>query len=114
MNIFVFNLLSKFLKHIKMGKYVKLTKKDSDEYHVVLATNEAFYKSQGWEVSDPSKKEIEKFFPEESKEKPAKDGSALEISKLQSLLDTEKSESLKKDGVIKELQEELTKLKGKQ
>ena len=97
-----------------MGKYVKLTKKDSDEYHVVLATNEAFYKSQGWEVSDPSKKEIEKFFPEESKEKPAKDDSASKITELQSLLEAEKSESLRKDEVIKALQEELVKLKGKQ
>lgn len=46
------------------SKYIKVTdanKKSS----VVMATNEAFYKSQGYQISEPSQEDIEKYFPSE-------------------------------------------------
>lgn len=48
-------------------KYIKVTKDNSSS--VVLGSNEAFYKAQGYEISEPSKSEIENSFPEE-REKP--------------------------------------------
>jgi len=49
-------------------RYIKVTPKGSDKSHVVLATNEAFYKSQGAKIDEPTAAEIVKYFPEEGKD----------------------------------------------
>jgi hypothetical protein len=49
-----------------MNKYIKVTEKDKSPV-IVLASNEGFYKSRGAKIEEATKKEIEQFFPEETK-----------------------------------------------
>jgi len=44
------------------GKYIKVTDANNKS-SVVMATNEAFYKSQGYQISEPTQEEIEEYFP---------------------------------------------------
>lgn len=46
------------------GKYIKVELKDGTK-HVILASNEAFYKKQGAKISEPTQKEIEAAFGKE-------------------------------------------------
>ena len=48
-----------------MGKYIKAKNPKTEESVVVLASNAAFLKSQGYVVSEPSEDEILLSFPEE-------------------------------------------------
>lgn len=77
-----------------MGKYIKVATKDGKS-SVVLASNEAFYKSLSAKIEVPSEKEIHSFFPEEK------------------VLSTEKKElevlTFKLDGTIKSYKDELNK-----
>ncbi|RNC66470.1 hypothetical protein [Proteiniphilum sp. X52] len=43
------------------GKYIKVELKDGTK-HVLLASNEAFYKKQGAKISEPTQKEIDAVF----------------------------------------------------
>lgn len=63
-----------FYQSINFMKYIKVTKEESSS--VVLSSNEAFYKAQGYTISEPSKAEIEASFPEEKKETTKVDSSA--------------------------------------
>ncbi|WP_418894226.1 hypothetical protein [Limibacterium fermenti] len=49
---------------MEKGKYIKVTLKDGTK-HVILSSNEAFYKKTGVKISVPTQAEIEKAFPEE-------------------------------------------------
>ena len=48
--------------------YIKVTEKDKKPV-VVLVANRAFYEKRGAKIEEPTKKEIEEFFPEERKGK---------------------------------------------
>ena len=63
------------------NKYIKVTEKDKTSF-IVLASNEAFYKSRGATIAEATKEEIEKAFPEEMKfvEK-VTDAKAFELEK---------------------------------
>ena len=44
------------------SKYIKVTNANKKS-SVVMATNEAFYKSQGYQISEPTQEEVEEYFP---------------------------------------------------
>lgn len=44
------------------SKYIKVIDKNS-KATVVLASNKSFYQSQGYEITEPTEKEIETYFP---------------------------------------------------
>jgi hypothetical protein len=80
-------------------KHIKVTK--GEHSAVVLASNEAFYKAQGYTISEPKKTEIEAAFPEEKKVETAKvDSSAKkaleEAQKALEAANVEKSDLLLK------------------
>ena len=110
-------------------KYIKVTPKGSDKSHVVLATNEAFYKSQGAKIDEPTAAEIVKYFPEEGKSsefrvpsseliaalETAKTAAETKVSELETALETAKTaaETAKADyeAKIQKLDAEIAKLK---
>ncbi len=47
--------------------YIKVKRKDEERFTIVPAVNKAFYESQGYKVSTPTKEEIAKFFPDTQK-----------------------------------------------
>lgn len=78
------------------SKYIKVTdanKKSS----VVMATNESFYKSQGYQISEPSQQEIDEYFPSArvvtaSVQKIDTSGVETELQKVRTDLNVEKAE----------------------
>ncbi|MDR1764402.1 MAG: hypothetical protein LBR64_10730 [Dysgonamonadaceae bacterium] len=48
-----------------MAKYIKVKLKDREPV-VVLEANRSFYELKGAKITEPTKDEIEKFFPEEA------------------------------------------------
>lgn len=80
------------------SKYIKVTdanKKSS----VVMATNEAFYKSQGYQISEPTQEEIEEYFPSArvvtaSVQKVDTSGVETELQQVRTDLNEEKAEHL--------------------
>ena len=76
------------------GKYIKVKSKDK-KTAVVLATNEGFYRSQGYELSDPTEEEIKEYFPSEfaSQKIPSKadlSGLETELGQVKADLENEK------------------------
>jgi predicted PhzF superfamily epimerase YddE/YHI9 len=54
-----------------MSKYIKVTEKDKRPI-VVLSANKAFFMRLNAKIEEPTKKEIEAFFPEERSDFPGK------------------------------------------
>jgi DNA repair exonuclease SbcCD ATPase subunit len=73
-----------------MSKYIKVTEKDKPPV-VVLAANRAFFTSRGAKIEEPTKKEIESFFPEEKKSG-TPDETAQELKKVKAELETARKE----------------------
>ncbi len=53
---------------MNLKRFIKVTPKDSTKYIVLLAGNEAFYRSQGAKIEQPTEEEVLEFFPQTAKE----------------------------------------------
>ncbi len=86
-------------------EYIKVQREGEDNFTIVPKVNEGFYQKQGFNVSKPTKKEIEAFFsiPEEEDVEKSE-----EYKKLVSELETVKGE---RDTLVKEKEELENKLK---
>lgn len=93
------------------SKYIKVTdanKKSS----VVMATNEAFYKSQGYQISEPTQEEIEEYFPSArvviaSVKKVDTSGIESELQQVRTDLYEEKAEHITTKNLLEKEKEDL-------
>jgi len=95
--------------------YIKVTQ--GEKSFVVLAANKAFYKKQGYSISEPTKQEIEAHFPtpKNKKQSRADLSDTLEYESLRASLTTvsadlanEKSEHEKTKSELETVKSELT------
>lgn len=94
------------------SKYIKVTdanKKSS----VVMATNEAFYNSQGYQISEPTQEEIEEYFPSvrvetSSVQKIDTSGVEIELQQVRTDLEKEKKDHVETANKLKVEQEHHT------
>lgn len=80
------------------SKYIKVTDANNKS-SVVMATNEAFYKSQGYQISEPTQEEIEEYFPSSrvvtaTVQKVDTSGLETELQQVRTNLNEEKAEHL--------------------
>lgn len=80
------------------SKYIKVIDKNS-KATVVLVSNKSFYKSQGYNITEPTEEEIETFFPSEkivvgSEEKVDTSEMEEQLKKAQTSLNEERAEHL--------------------
>ena len=85
------------------NKYIKVTEKDKSPF-IALASNEQFFKKRGATIEEPTKEEIEKYFPEEAA-KPAQKTSANANDANASALKAEKAAH---EATKKELESEIS------
>jgi predicted RNase H-like nuclease (RuvC/YqgF family) len=66
---------------MKTENYIKVTK--DGKSHVLLAGNEAFYRSQGYQISKPTEAEVLAAFPELAAQKHAEERKRKEATELE-------------------------------
>lgn len=110
------------------NKYIKVTDKNGKST-IVLSSNEAFAKNQGFKISEPTQEEVQQYFPNEKgktvNKQNVNSSSEKELEKAQKALEKEKSEhektkqqidKLKSEHAaqVEKLQAEIDKLKKKE
>jgi len=107
MSIFVSDFMSnKPIFEMNKKNFIKVTAKGQDPV-VVLATNEAFYRSQGFEVEEPSESEIVEHFPEYKTDKTSKQSDKTLKDEIKDL----KDQLVKAEAAITDYQSQIKELK---